>query len=224
MSSPILSVNGLNVARGEIILCYGVDFVLNQGDICHLLGENGLGKTTLLMQLVGLLPTLQGQIDYLGNPWAKGAVYVPHQTGVHESLSVAQNLRFLLALYGQAPSDERLGWALSQVGLSGYQDVPAGELSAGQTRRVGLARLWLLTPSIAPLWILDEPLTALDVKMVVQLAGRIDEFAKQGGVVLFTSHQPLAVATKTLDLMNYLAKNTTQNDNQDSEQLGVDDE
>lgn len=201
----ILTLQNVTVARGEFALCQGVSFALTAGDICHLVGQNGLGKTTLLMQIMGILPTLFGQIVYQDKPNAKGAVYVSHQTGIHESLTVAQNLTFLLSLYGMQPKPADIDKALGAVGLGGFEQVQAGELSAGQSRRVGLARLWLLTPSIAPLWVLDEPLTALDVAMVDKLAQRICAFAKEGGAVLMTSHQALGFGTMTVDLANFMA-------------------
>lgn len=200
----LLSLKNVNIARSEFVLCHNVSFELARGEICHLLGENGLGKTTLLMQIVGLLPTLSGQIDYLGRPFAKGAVYLPHQTGVQESLTVRQNLAFLLALYGITPSDDELEVALTMAGLAGLSHIPARELSAGQTRRISLARLWLLTPDISPLWVLDEPLTALDVAMVATLSERLQAFVKEGGAVLLTSHQPIDIATKAVDLSDFL--------------------
>lgn len=204
----VLSLQDVSISRGEFVLCQAVNMTLKRGDICHVLGENGLGKTTLLMQIVGLLPTLTGRIDYLGQQTAAGAVFVAHQTGIHESLSVRQNLRFLLALYGLDVGDEKLEFALSMAGLTGLADVPARELSAGQSRRVGLSRLWLLTPEVSPLWVLDEPLTALDVAMVSRLSERIQAFAEAGGAVLLTSHQPMAIANQRLELAQFVGEAT----------------
>lgn len=197
--NAILILENVSIQRGEMVLCSGVNLTLKVGDVCHLLGENGLGKTTLLNQIAGLLPTLVGKIDYLDNQ-SLTALYVSHQAGIHESLTVAQNLRFLMALHGVSLSDDELDNALDVVGLYGYADVKCYELSAGQGRRVGLARLWLTTPTLTPLWILDEPLTALDVVMVDVLQARIEAFAKAGGAVLMTSHQPIQVANQVLDL------------------------
>lgn len=212
---PILTLHNVTVARGDFVLCDGVNLTLGAGDICHLVGQNGLGKTTLLMQITGILPTLSGQIDYQGKHNAKGAVYVSHQTGIHENLSVAQNLSFLVALYGICPTSEEIEVALAQVGLAGFGDVKVGELSAGQGRRVGLARLWLLDTNHAPLWVLDEPLTALDVAMVIKLSGRIIDFAKSGGAVLITSHQALDIATMTVNLTDFVQMTETDKDNSD---------
>lgn len=200
----VLDVNGLSVMRGERTLCRGVCFTIKAGEICHVQGENGLGKTTLLMQLVGVLPTLHGSIDCLGGSCAGKVLYMTHQTGLHEGLSVSQNLQFLLALYGQSPQEDKLSWALAQVGLAGFETVSVAQLSAGQTRRVGLARLWLLDNTHTPLWILDEPLTALDKVMVERLSQRLLEFAKAGGAVLLTSHQPLTICQRVIDLAAFL--------------------
>lgn len=193
----LLKLDRLSIARGDRVLCQGITYDVKAGDICHVVGENGLGKTTLFMQIVGLLPSEYGQII------SQTALYVPHETGVHEALSVRQNLVFLLALYGINPSDDELCEALDKVGLSGYQDVPVAQLSAGQKRRVGLARLWLVSPDVAPLWVLDEPLTALDVVMVSGLCERLADFAHSGGAVILTSHQTVFGATATLDLSLY---------------------
>lgn len=202
--SPVLSLNNLSIMRGDTVLCRQVNLSLNQGDICHLVGQNGLGKTTLLMQLVGILPTLEGQIECLGETVARGALYMPHQAGIHENLNVYQNLAFLSSLYNVKASQEQLDWALAEVGLAGYGEVSSVQLSAGQTRRVGLARLWLMGVEDAPLWILDEPLTALDVAMIDKLLLRLQAFAKAGGAVLLTSHQPIACANKVLDLTAFV--------------------
>lgn len=203
----VLSVNGLSVMRGERTLCSDVCFEVRAGEICHLQGENGLGKTTLLMQLVGILPTLCGNIEFLGRPYGqgvRGALYVAHQTGLHDNLSVSQNLQFLLTLYGQYPQEDKISWALAQVGLAGFEAVSVAQLSAGQTRRVGLARLWLLDETYVPLWILDEPLTALDKTMVERLGQRLLTFAAAGGAVLLTSHQPLTVCQRVIDLGGFV--------------------
>lgn len=219
-TTPLLSLEQIDVGRGEFALCQGVDLTLNAGDICHLVGANGTGKTTLLMQLVDMLPTTNGQIR-----WHSDAppLFVSHQLGIHPNLTVAQNLSFLLNLYGIHASNKSvtttttpsttdqhsnpkniLSDALAWVGLSGYEDFACQQLSAGQSRRVNLARLAVMTPKHTPVWLLDEPLTALDVAMVANLEQRLQAFAKQGGAVLITSHQALKVANKQLDLSEYV--------------------
>ena len=194
----ILALQDVDVQRGDFVLCQAVTTTLQAGDICHLIGENGLGKTTLLSQIAGLLPTATGQIVRPNQ-----MVYVSHQLGISTHLTVGQNLRFLLALYGVACDDEQLEYALTQVGLQGLQDVSSVQLSAGQMRRIGLARLFVLQADDAPLWLLDEPLTALDVAMVARLEARIRRFARDGGAVLMTSHQATNATNCTLDLAEF---------------------
>lgn len=198
MSHPaILSLENVSVGRGDFMLCDGVNLTLSAGDICHLIGENGLGKTTLLNQIAGLLPTQTGTIH------KQKLVYVSHQLGISPALTVAQNLRFLLALYNIQPNNDMIDTALDMVGLYGLGETSSIQLSAGQKRRIGLARLFIMTPAHAPLWLLDEPLTALDVAMVAKLEARMGEFAKQGGAVLATSHQAMQGANKILDLAEF---------------------
>lgn len=204
-STPVLVLQDLTVQRGDFPLCAGVMLQLYTGDICHLIGANGTGKTTLLMQLAGLLPLLEGKVLYQGqNSLPIAPVYVSHQLGIHPSLTVKQNLSFLLNLYGIEPSNAQIEAALDWVGLSGFENMGSNQLSAGQTRRVTLARLYLMTPQHTPLWLLDEPFTALDVAMVAGLQQQLNSFVNAGGAVLMTSHQPVEVANKQLDLSGYL--------------------
>lgn len=203
----ILQFTQLTVQRGETPLCEQVKLSLVAGDICHLVGANGTGKTTLLMQLAGLLPVLTGNINYKGLAGVPvQPLYVSHQLGINTSLSVAQNLIFLLNLYGITPSADDIDAALTWVGLQGFETISSSHLSAGQTRRVTLARLYLLNADITPLWLLDEPFTALDVDMVVRMETRLTEFAQAGGAIIMTSHQPVTVATQRLDLSEYMSR------------------
>lgn len=201
--TAILQLVQVAVMRHDFVLCDKVDLSLYAGDICHIIGENGLGKTTLLHQIVGILPTQKGVITKNCPP----PLVVMHQTGVHDNLSVKDNLAFLANLYGQNPSDEMITHALQCVGLSAYDDVKAGKLSAGQGRRVGLARLFLPFASdinMVRLWVLDEPFTALDTVMIDKLETLIQQFANKGGAVIMTSHQAVNVKATTLDLTQFL--------------------
>ena len=205
LNTALLVLDELTVQRGEIPLCEGVTLNLAAGSICHLVGANGTGKTTLLMQLAGLLPVLSGEVAYQGiASLPVQPLYVSHQLGIHPNLTVAQNLTFLLNLYGISPSMADVDDALTWVGLQGFETISSSHLSAGQTRRITLARLYLLTPEVTPLWLLDEPFTALDVDMVARMEDRLREFATAGGAILMTSHQAVGVANQVLDLSDYM--------------------
>ncbi len=205
LNTALLALDKLTVQRGEIPLCEGVTLNLATGSICHLVGANGTGKTTLLMELAGLLPVLSGEVIYQGAvSLPVQPLYVSHQLGIHPNLTVAQNLTFLLNLYGISPSTADIDDALTWVGLQGFETISSSHLSAGQTRRITLARLYLLTPEVTPLWLLDEPFTALDVDMVARMEDRLREFATAGGAILMTSHQAVGVANQVLDLSDYM--------------------
>ena len=205
LDSALLALDNLTVQRGEIPLCEAVTLNLAAGSICHLIGANGTGKTTLLMQLAGLLPVLTGDIYYQGTVSLPiQPLYVSHQLGIHPNLTVAQNLTFLLNLYGITPSKADIDDALVWVGLQGFETISSSHLSAGQTRRITLARLYLLTPEVTPLWLLDEPFTALDVDMVARMEERLRDFANEGGAILMTSHQAVEVVNQLLDLSDYM--------------------
>ena len=205
LNTALLVLDKLTVQRGEIPLCEGVTLNLAAGSICHLVGANGTGKTTLLMQLAGLLPVLSGEVVYQGTvSLPVQPLYVSHQLGIHPNLTVAQNLTFLLNLYGISPSTTDIDDALTWVGLQGFETISSSHLSAGQTRRITLARLYLLTPEVTPLWLLDEPFTALDVDMVARMEEKLREFATAGGAILMTSHQAVGVANQVLDLSDYM--------------------
>ena len=205
LNTALLALDELTVQRGETPLCEGVALNLAAGSICHLVGANGTGKTTLLMQLAGLLPVLSGEVVYQGAvSLPVQPLYVSHQLGIHPNLTVAQNLTFLLNLYGISPSSADIDDALTWVGLQGFETISSSHLSAGQTRRITLARLYLLTPDVTPLWLLDEPFTALDVDMVARMEDRLREFSTAGGAILMTSHQAVGVANQVLDLSDYM--------------------
>ncbi len=205
LQKPLLTLEDVIVQRGEMPLCEAVALKLHSGEICHIIGENGTGKTTLLMQLAGLLPILQGEVYYQGlKSIPIQPLFVSHQLGIHPNLTVEQNLTFLLNLYGIAPSSAEIDEALEWVGLQGFEMLSSNHLSAGQTRKVTLARLKLMTPEMTPLWLLDEPMTALDVAMVAKMEAQISAFSKAGGAVLMTSHQPVKVANCHLDLSEFM--------------------
>ena len=157
------------------------------------------------MQLAGLLPVLTGEVSYQGvASLPVQPLYVSHQLGIHPNLTVAQNLTFLLNLYGITPSTEDIDAALTWVGLQGFETISSSHLSAGQTPRITLARLNLLTPEVTQQSLLDEPFTALDVDMVARMEDKLCDFAHAGGAILMTSHQTVGVANQVLDLTEYM--------------------
>ncbi|WP_196158251.1 cytochrome c biogenesis heme-transporting ATPase CcmA [Reinekea sp. G2M2-21] len=195
--TELLRAENLYCERDERVLFNHLDFSLQAGEILHVKGPNGAGKTTLLRRLVGLSWVVEGQLkwhDSLSEQGEKldghGFWYLAHRPAVTLQQTPLENLAFAVALHNQNLPSEAIWQALDTVGLRGYEDVPAGSLSAGQQRRVSLARLYLDMPSIK-LWLLDEPFTALDVNAVRQLERRIEAFAESGGTVVMTSHHGL---------------------------------
>lgn len=201
-SQDVLCVQQLLVSRGDLCLCENVQADIAAGQVWQLAGENGTGKTSLLMMLAGILPVSAGQLRWRNqSPSDWSALYIGHASGLNSSLTVLDNLRFLCDLNAQVVSTDQLFSAVERVGLAGYEFVAVARLSSGQKRRVQLARLWL--PKAAELWLLDEPLTALDVRMVNALNNRLTQHVERGGRVILTSHQPVAAVTHQLDLQAF---------------------
>lgn len=157
-------------------------------------GPNGSGKTSLLRLLAGLMQPSAGQVLLDGvalterrQALAAQLLWIGHAAGIKDLLTAEENLAWLCALHRPA-SREAIWTALAVVGLRGFEDVPCHSLSAGQQRRVALARLYLDSP---PLWILDEPFTALDKQGVAQLEQHLAQHCEQGGLVVLTTHHTL---------------------------------
>ncbi|MCW8884083.1 MAG: cytochrome c biogenesis heme-transporting ATPase CcmA [Motiliproteus sp.] len=198
MSTPLLEAKQLFCERDERVLFEGLDFALNAGEVLQVEGPNGSGKTTLLRILSGLSSAFEGDIFFQGEPvsevrdnFLQSLLYFGHLPGVKATLTPEENLRWYAALHPETDTmRERILEALENVGLFGYEDVPCHSLSAGQNRRVSLARLYL---SHAPLWILDEPFTAIDKKGVAAKEALIEKHAAAGGSVILTTHHELAI-------------------------------
>lgn len=190
--------------RGERPLFKPVSFRLEPGQILQIRGPNGRGKTTLLRALAGLSWFSDGAIGWKGEPiqhlgddYRKDLLYLGHLNGLHGELTPLENLRFAAAL---AVGDRRLATAeaaLATVGLGVVGDLGTRYLSQGQKRRVALARLAL---NQAPLWLLDEPFAALDVRSVEVLAATLGIHLARGGLVVLISHQEVAIAGDRQDL------------------------
>lgn len=171
-----------------------LSMTLAPGDVVQLAGPNGSGKTTLLRILMGLSSNYQGRISWRGQSMPSGrsqflaeTLYLGHHAGVKAALSPLENLRWSGAL-GAPADDAAITAALAKVGLAGYEHQPCYALSAGQQRRVSLARLFC---NPAPLWVLDEPFTAIDLKGVAEIEAWIAQHAESGGMVLLTTHHRL---------------------------------
>ncbi|MBW6390566.1 MULTISPECIES: cytochrome c biogenesis heme-transporting ATPase CcmA [Halomonadaceae] len=190
-----LQARNLACERDDRWLFRGLDLDIRAGEIVRVEGPNGSGKTTLLKILSGQLADYEGELFWNEQPMRKSRdaflanlLYLGHAPGVKAALTPLENLAWYQALAGHAPSEKTRMSALEELGLVGFEDVPAAQLSAGQQRRVALARL-SLTPR--PLWVLDEPFTAIDRDGVAALERRLVEHARRGGCVLVTTHHEL---------------------------------
>ena len=193
-----LEVSDLSCSRDDRLLFSGLNFGLASGQVLLLEGSNGSGKTTLLRILCGFREADQGQIYWSGLPLADSAyfadmAYVGHADGTKKELTVLENLRFALAL--SRPGLYSIDQALQKVQLAGYDDNLVQTLSAGQKRRLSLARL-LITHNV--LWILDEPFTSLDRQGIELIETLIDDHVKNSGMVILTSHHDLTLPHMSL--------------------------
>jgi heme exporter protein A len=196
--APLLQARALYFARNDETIFGPLDFELRPGDVVLIEGDNGSGKTTLLKVLSGLLEPGSGDILLHGAPFTLAKLshqvaLLGHLPGLKLELSPLENLRFATGMGGMRPGiTPRL--ALASVGLEGYEDAPLRTLSAGQRKRVALARL-LLVP--AALWLLDEPYANLDREGIELVNRLLDNHARRGGAALVTSHGAYAFTSGT---------------------------
>ncbi len=201
---PLLAARGLRFARNEQPVFGPLDFAVDAGEALLVQGGNGAGKTTLLRVLAGLLRADEGEIDVDGRPAsaalrARAIAYLGHLPALKADLSAMENLQFLCGLHGRRRG-QLPGNALAIVGLAGYDDALARQLSAGQKKRLSLARLWL---SPAPLWLLDEPYANLDLEGINLVNRMVQAHLREGGAALLTTHGAYAappVRTRMLEL------------------------
>jgi len=193
--SPTLAVHDLACARGDRLLFKGMNFTLRSGELLLVQGGNGQGKTSLLRLLTGLARPEEGEVRWRDRPiqrqrdsYRAEMVYLGHANGVKDDLNPLENLRFADGLQGRGFNPERAAATLRQLGLERCLDLPCRVLSFGQRRRVALAALLLAG---ATLWILDEPLTGLDVHAVALMEDLIRDHLDAGGMAVATTHQAL---------------------------------
>lgn len=191
--------------RGDRLLFRKLDVSVEAGQLLRVAGENGVGKTSLLRLLTGLAQPLAGEVRWRGEPiraqrdsYHAALLYLGHAAALNDLLTPLENLRFACVAAGDPVPADACEAALRRIGLARQLDLPAKVLSQGQRRRVGLARLFLAAHR--PLWILDEPFTALDVNAVRDLAECIDAHCSRGGIVVFTSHQEVALCSPGAEL------------------------
>jgi len=197
----MLTASNLGFSRGNNKLLENLSFSVNEGGLLLVSGPNGSGKTSLLRLLCGISTPDEGKISWngrgicdLGEDYYRVMMYLGHLGGIKDDLTAIENLRISCALAGNEIDEGQAKEALERIGLMGREMLPARVLSQGQRRRVALARL-LVTHT--KLWILDEPLTALDVTAIDMIRQLLEHNLSRGGLVVMTTHQEIEVAAVT---------------------------
>lgn len=207
LSLPSLQALDVSCVRRDRLLFSNLNVSLGAGDLVYLSGPNGAGKTSLLRIMVGLIEPSEGeirfdnesiQIQLQRRKLNQALVYIGHKSAISAHASAVENSRYWCEHQGLNVSEREIYRVLTILGLVGLEDVPCTQLSAGQNRRVALARLWFKQQ--AKFWVLDEPFTALDVKGIKLIEQKIEQFLQSGGAVLMTSHQPLQHISQWQDL------------------------
>lgn len=203
-----LQARGLACIRGDLELFAELDFAIAPGEALQVAGPNGSGKTSLLRMLCGLVQPAEGEVFWNGRniralreEFCSQLIYIGHANGVKDDLLAWENLVVATTLSGHPVDAEAACAALDQLGLGRAAELPTRALSQGQRKRVALARLSL--GHAMPLWILDEPFTALDKHAVSALCATIDAHLERGGMVIYTTHQAVTLRARralTLDM------------------------
>lgn len=206
MTAHRLELIGLSCARGDQPLFVDLSEDVNTGELLHVAGSNGSGKTTLLRTLCGLTRAAAGDVRWRGTPigkfgdeYRKYLAYVGHKDGIHGEMTPPENIRAYACASGATDADA-VNRALTRLGLLAYASFPAKVLSQGQKRRLALARLLVVEK---PLWVLDEPYTALDASSCRLVSQLLAEHLAGGGIAVLASHQSFEIpgaAAKRIDL------------------------
>lgn len=198
---PCLHAQGLRCVRNTRCLFSDLDFFITAGESLWIEGANGSGKTSLLRILCGIGLLEAGEILWCGqdinhdlDSFLSEMLYIGHANGVRQALTPLENLQFAHALSRKAPGLSPRD-ALARLGLDDQDTIPCQRLSAGQCRRVALARLLV---SRASVWLLDEPFAALDKDVIGLVNSLLQEHVQQGGMLVMTSHFPIDLQTKTV--------------------------
>ena len=193
--------------RGDRQLFNDVNFEIHPGEALRVAGTNGSGKTSLLRMLCGLASPAAGEVRWSGRnilsvreEFASQLLYLGHANGVKDDLTAWENVMVAATLSGNRVTRANAYQALDQLGLGRAADLPTRALSQGQRKRVALARLPLGME--APLWILDEPFTALDQKAVTELCGTLNHHLAHGGMVIYTTHQEIELSARRAQLLD----------------------
>lgn len=197
----MLECKKITCIREDSILFEDLSFIVNAGEIVQLEGDNGVGKTSLFRLIAGLSKAYSGDVFWQGEvisetreSYNQQLLYLGHKIGIKPELTALENLQFFQKMHHSYETID-LWDVLAKVGLAGYEDITTSQLSAGQQRRVALARLWI---NNSRLWLLDEPFTSLDKSGIAVLQKLFIKHAESGGMILLTSHQDL-----TLDTTHY---------------------
>jgi heme exporter protein A len=201
----VISVINLSVVKTDRLLFEHLNFAVEQGGLLYVKGQNGAGKTSLLRVLAGLVNADSGEVYFsqqnikdCRDDYHQYLVYFGHKLGINQTLSAVENLQYWCKQHRVVISVDKIFNTLAQLNLVGLEDIPVANLSAGQQRRVALARFWF--KQNAKLWILDEPFTALDNQGIELISKQITQFLIGGGAVVKTSHQAFRLDYPTDEL------------------------
>lgn len=193
----MLTAQHLSCSRADHLLFKNINMELRAGSLLYVLGENGSGKSSLLRILCGLLTPEGGSVLWYGKSikqeteaYQSNLTYIGHLNGLKDDLTAFENLQINAGLVGNKTDTQKIVDALAAIGVERCAHLPVRVLSQGQKRRVALAKLWLTDN---PLWILDEPFSALDAASVPMLTSRLSEHLAQGGMTIITTHQEVAL-------------------------------